>query len=364
MKKQLLLNPRWIKRVFLGKQFEIKNSRSTLTRWRSPVWSLRLSELWRVLAPAIRWRQRLRLRPHRSRLLSPPDISGLASALPWKSAVISSVIQILITSLWTGDLSSSKKKKIFFFLANVHSHSTHPPPPLLLRPQQQHIWYSAAVGGRAHRDREVSSRAARRSCREILTAWPFRCNINQEHLYWDWRIKLSEQYIGYLQHKVEPRRPGLRIPPGLGLHPSACPQFPQSCLRRCRECMRLSSVAHFTRWSDWIRCNSLYFHSHSPLGESKVPERFHAWDRGVAAARSPTTTTHTRPPHRRQPSPTRFLQRVWARSVPTAPADSVKTGTCQQSRKGETAAQLTRLNTQLTHNCHPLFKRSFRIGIR
>lgn len=54
-------------------------------------------------------------------------------------------------------------------------------------------------------------------------------------------------------------------------HPSACSQFPQSCLRKCRECMRLSRVAHFTRWSDWIRCNSLYFHSHSPLGGSKVP---------------------------------------------------------------------------------------------
>lgn len=65
--------------------------------------------------------------------------------------------------------------------------------------------------------------------------------------------------------------------------------------------MGLSSVAHFTRWSDWIRRNSLCFHSHSPLGESKVPERFHAWDRGVAVARFPppqTTLANTLPPAR------------------------------------------------------------------
>lgn len=191
---------------------------------------------------------------------------------------------------------------------------------LTLTPQQQQcIWYWEPVSGRTHRHTKVFFfRLLRKSCQEILTVLPFHCNRNQGHLDCGWRTKLSELYIRYLQQKEKTRHRSLHIPPGLCSHPSACSQFPQSCLRRCRECMRLSSVAHFTRWSDWIRCNSLYFHSHSPLGESKVPERFHAWDRGVAVARFPLVTDDPRQHASSSTSERRH------RSVPMAPSNSVK----------------------------------------
>lgn len=210
----------------------------------------------------------------------------------------------MITSLWTGDLFSwffpFASLLLGFLLGFPHSYTLAAAVHLIFRACQ---WQNAQTY------QSLLFRLLRRSCKEILTVLPFRCNINQGHLYWGWRIKLSEQYIRYLQRKEKTRHRSLLIPPGLRSHPSACSQFPQSCLRRCRECMRLSSVAHFTRWSDWIRCNSLYFHSHSPLGESKVPERFHAWDRGVAVAHHP---------HHPHAPPTPLPQTTLANTLPPA----------------------------------------------
>lgn len=120
MKRKLLQIYGWIKRILLENNSKKKTRAacSHLSEDNHPC-DPSLFQLWSVLASAIKWNQRLRQQPHfGSQELAPITAwhrhDDQRVTMEISSHLLSSVIQILITSLWTGDLSSLKKKTFFF----------------------------------------------------------------------------------------------------------------------------------------------------------------------------------------------------------------------------------------------------------